>query len=200
MSPIFVGISGGTGAGKSTLCYKLVDKYPDKIAVVHLDDYHKKRDQVPLLHSMTNWDHPEAINFELLLADLEKLMHGESIVVQSKDRRFNPKYNGKEFGRLPLEVKPKPIILIEGYLVLWHPKLRAHLDRSIYLDLEHKTRISRRDPTRLTGKGDYLEKVALPMHEQFVEPSKRYATTVIDVGHLSALEVLRQVETILNLK
>jgi uridine kinase len=193
VAPIFIGIAGGTGAGKSTVCYGLVDKYPEKMTIVHLDDYHKKKETIPHLHGMPNWDHPDAIDFQKLLNDLSSLKKGEKIIVQTKNERFNPR--AKEIGRIPMEILPKPIILVEGYLALYHPDVRAFFSHTIFLDVPYETRIARRtkfmDPL-------YQEKILVPMHKQYVEPTTKYAQSIIDVSVLNKEQVLQELEKIIN--
>ena len=103
----FIGIAGGTGAGKSTLCTALVDKYPEKIGLVQLDDYFKSSAQVPKLEEHTNWDHPDALYLDKLANDLTELSQGKSVVINTKNERFNPDYK-KTDKRIPVEFQPKP--------------------------------------------------------------------------------------------
>jgi uridine kinase len=197
MTPYFIGLAGGTGTGKTTIAFALQDKYPSHISVVHLDDYHKKRLEAPLLYNMTNWDHPKAVDFEKLIYDLQELKQGRAITVMTKDERFNPKYNGKEFGQLPMEIIPKPIIIVEGYLVLWHPEVRAFFSFSVYLNLSFRLMMRRRSKAK-ENKKDYLEKVVRPMHGKYVEGTKQYADCVIEMGNLSQDQAVEKVEMALK--
>lgn len=195
ISPIFIGIAGGSGAGKSTVCYSLVDRHPSKFSIVHLDDYHKKKATIPLLHGLPNWDHPDAIDFHQLIMDLSALKHGEKIIVQTKNERFNP--NAKEIGRIPMEILPREIILVEGYLALWNPIVRSFFSASIFLDLPSNIRMKRRtkfiDPF-------YQEKILFSMHELYVEPTKEKADIVISVDDFSSGAISNKLEVIIQEK
>ncbi len=194
MKPIFIGIAGGTGAGKSTLCTALVDKYPDKIGLIQLDDYFKPSAQVPKLEGHTNWDHPDALFIDKLASDLAELSQGKSAVINTKDERLNPDYK-KTDKRIPIEFQPKPIMLIEGYLVLFSEQVRKFLTTSIWLDVDNKTRWERRVHFKYP---EYEEKVLLPMHRKFAEPTKRYAAHIIDVSNLSKKQVLEKADEIIS--
>lgn len=178
-----IAIAGGSGSGKSTLAYGLKDKYPDLIEVVHFDDYQKQRGEVPVHHDLDNWDHPEAIDFLKLLRDLKSLKEGKEVTIMTKSEKYNPKY--REVGRIPLLLKPREIIILEGYMSLVNEKIRAMLDYSIFLDLHDEERIKRR--TKLNQQ-NYVEKVLLPMHKEHVEPTKKFADIVIDVTQHSISE------------
>ncbi len=193
MKPFLVGIAGGTGSGKSTACYALEEKYPGKISVLHFDDYHKNTNNIPVNFGLKNWDHPKAINFSKLRADLNKLKSLKSVVIQTKDRRINPEYKYK--GRVPIKIIPKEIILVEGFLCLFDSKVRKLFDLRVFLDLNHETRIKRRNKFK---DAIYLNKILIPMHNKYVEPTKRYADIIIDVGKLSQNQVLKRLEKILR--
>lgn len=194
MKPVFVGISGGTGAGKSTVCTALQDKYPNKIGLIQLDDYFKPSAEVPKFEGMGNWDNPESLYLEKLASDLVELSHGYSVVINTKNERLNPEYKNTE-KRIPVEFQPKPIMLVEGYLVLYDERIRKILSTSIWLDAEHKTRYERRVHFKYP---EYEEKVLKPMYEQFAEPTKKYAKHVIDVSNLTEEQVFAKVENIIR--
>lgn len=194
MKPIFIGIAGGTGAGKSTLCTALMDKYPDKIGLIQLDDYFKPSAQVPKFEEHTNWDHPDALFLDKLSNDLTELSQGKSVIINTKNERLNPDYK-KTNKRIPVEFQPKPIMLVEGYLVLFDERIRKFLTTSIWLDVDHDTRWSRRVHFKYP---EYEEKVLLPMHKKYAEPTKQYAAQVIDVSNLSKEEVLGKADNIVK--
>ena len=192
MQPIFIGIAGGTGAGKSTLCAALVDKYPDKIGLIQLDDYFKPRAIAPEAEGFTNWDHPDALYFEKLANDLAELSRWKPVIINTKNERLNPDYK-KTDKRIPVEFQPKQVMLVEGYLILSDERIRKFLSTSIWLDVDHETRWARRVHFK---DSLYEEKVLRPMHKQFAEPTKRYAANVIDVSGLSKEQVLEKAENI----
>lgn len=185
-----IGIAGGSGSGKSTISYALMDSDPDRFEVINIDDYHRHRDEssLPMLHGMINWDHPDIMQWDKLISDIRQLKSGRSVIINTKDRRHNPDYatHRKAIRRI---LQPKPVIIVEGYLALYSPGVRKLLARSYFLDLDHVTRMDRRDKGRLVGKDNYNEKVLVPMHEKYVEPTKAYADEVIDVSNMSIEEV-----------
>lgn len=194
MKPIFIGIAGGTGAGKSTLCTALIDKYPDRIGLIQLDDYFKPSVQVPKFEGHTNWDHPEALFLDKLANDLAELSQEKSVVINTKNERLNPDYKTTD-KRILVDFKPKPIMLVEGHLVLYDERIRKFFTASIWFDVEHKTRWARRVHFK---HPEYEEKVLLPMHKKFVEPSKQYAAYIIDVSDLPKEQVLEKSEKIIS--
>lgn len=174
-----VGIAGGSGAGKSTLAYGLQNRFPESIEVVHFDDYQKKRAQVPVYEGMTNWDHPDAIDFDKLRADVILLREGKNVEIMTKSARHNPDYETSKSGRIPHVMVARPLIIVEGYMALVNPGIRALYDFSLFLDLSSEERLKRRTKV----KDDfYLERILLPMHEIHVEPTKSLAHLVIEVG------------------
>ncbi len=201
-----ISIAGGSGTGKSTLVYTLLDRFPEKFSVVHLDDYFQKRALVPVVENMTNWDHPEAIRWDDLIRDLTTLRSGKSIEVMTKSERLNPEY--REKGKKRITVLPNPIIFVEGFLALWHPDVRSFFATSVYLATnDEKTRLSRRAANRQQfrakpekGYDDnaYVEKVLLPMHEKFLYPTKQFADHVLDVTDMTSEQVADSVQTFLS--
>jgi uridine kinase len=182
----FVAIAGGSGSGKSTLSYSLIDQFPAVFGMLQLDDYTKPKDQIPVLHGMLNYDDPEALTPEKFLRDMMTLKRGKSVKVMTKSEKFNPDYYEK--GKIEIEVKPKGIMLVEGYMTLCFPMLRNFYDYSFYLDLDSQTRERR----RVTGKyfdEKYNKLVLRPMHEKHVEPTKKLADIVIDVSNAHAKRV-----------
>lgn len=194
MKPIFIGIAGGTGAGKSTLCTAFQDKYLDKIGLIQLDDYFKLSFKVPKFEGHTNWDHPDALYLNKLAKDLAELWQGKSVTINTKNERLNPDYR-KTDKRILAEFRPKPIMFVEGYLVLYDERIRKFFKTSIWLDIDHKKRWKRRIHFKYP---EYEEKVLLPMYKQFVEPTKQYASHIIDVSDLSKEQVLEKAESIIK--
>lgn len=196
MKTIFIGIVGGSGSGKSTLGYALKNKYPNQIELIHLDDYFKPLADRPKVGDLINSDHPESLSFDKLAEDLVKLSNGETIVVNTKHEYLNPEYQNTKI-KIPVKFYPKPIILIDGFLLLHDEKMRKMLDTSIFLDVEHEKRWARRVHLANQNK-EYEEKVIIPMHNQFIEPTKKYADHIIDVSDLSQEEVFEKVDKIIN--
>jgi uridine kinase len=192
--PIFIGIAGGTGAGKSTLCTLLQEKYPEQIGLIQLDDYFKPIGEQPKIGDILNFEHPDSLYFDKFFSDLKKLSKNNSVIINTKNEKLNPDYKNTN-KRIPVEFKPKPIMLVEGYLILWNERVRNLLDISIWLDVDHEKRWKR----RVHFKNDeYEQKVLIPMQRQFVEPTKQYVKHIIDVNNLLKEEVLEKVEKIIN--
>jgi len=194
IKPIFIGIAGGSGAGKSTLCTALFDKYPDDIGMVQLDDYLKPAKDVPIYAGRENWDHPDSLYLYKLANDLRQLGRGEPAIINTKNDRLNPEYRQTE-RRKPVQFKPKKVMLVEGYLVLYDKRIRDMLTTSIWLDVDHETRWQRRVHFK---DSEYEQKVILPMYKEFAEPTKQYAEHMIDVTGLPREKVFEKVESILD--
>ncbi|MGZ6005403.1 MAG: uridine kinase family protein [Candidatus Saccharimonadales bacterium] len=190
-----IGIAGGSGAGKSTICYKLVDSNPKLYEVLNFDDYQKvgETEGLPRLHGFINWDHPDIIRWDELIQDIETLKSGRAVTIQTWAHRSNPDYADTR-QMISRTIKPKPILLVEGYLALYDPKLRALYDKTIYLDIDEKTRNQRRDKAIFTGGSDYQEKVLKPMFNQYVLPTRDLADLVIDVSNLNLDEVMGEID------
>lgn len=194
-----IGIAGGSGSGKSTLAVALCRKHPDRFALLHLDDYFRRRSEVPLLSGVTNWEHPLAIRFDRLRDDVEALRSGASVRVVTKSELYHPAYDHGLRNVIEHDVEPKPDILVEGYLALHDDALRELMDLAIYLDIPAEASIRRRSSNKLVPDEYYVREVLLPMHERYVAPTKRYADLVIDVSRISAEEVMARAEERLGL-
>lgn len=194
--PIFIGIVGGTGAGKSTLCTLLEEKYQEQIGLIQLDDYFKPIEEQPKIGDILNFEHPDSLYLDKFVSDLIELSKGNSVMVNTKNEKHNPDYKNTKV-RIPFKINPKPIMLVEGYLILWDERVRELLSTSIWLEVDHKTRWER----RVHFKNDeYEQKVLIPMHQKFVESTKQYAEHVIDVSDLSKEQVLEKTEEIIYQK
>jgi len=190
----FIGIAGGSGAGKSTLCTALQEKYPNEIGLIQLDDYFKPWDDIPKHKGHTNCEHPDALYLDKFVSDLKELSKGNSVIVNTKNEKLNPDYKNTKI-RIQAEIKHKPIMLIEGYLILWDDRVRKLLETSVWLEVDHTKRWERRVHFK---NPEYEKKVLIPMHNQFVGPTKKYGEHIIDVSDLSKEQVLEEVEKIIN--
>jgi len=164
MNHFIVGIAGGSGCGKSTLSYRLKDRYPTLIEVVHFDDYQKEEVDVPFFKGMRNWDHPDAIDFKKLHTDLISLIDDKDVEVMTKSSILNPAY--EKAGRIQHILKPKKIIIVEGYLALYN---------------KIKESMRRRDKVTYNDESEYNDKILIPMHSKYVAPAKQIADLSIDV-------------------
>jgi len=183
--PLVFGIAGGTGSGKTTIAdYILKTVGPEKIVFLPHDAYY--RDQTGLTQeerARVNFDHPSSLETELLIEHVTKLRNGESIQLPSYDFKTHTRTQETT------TIKPQPIIVIEGILIFVEPELRDLFDLKIYVDTDADIRFIRRLKRDIEERGrttesvinQYLETVR-PMHLEFVEPSKRYASVIIPEG------------------
>ncbi|GAB6877651.1 hypothetical protein JCM13210_23790 [Thermaerobacter litoralis] len=191
MAPVVIGIAGGTGSGKSTLVRRIVEHLPGRVAVLPQDAYYLDRRDLPFEErARLNYDHPLAFDTPLLIRHLQALRQGRPI------RR--PVYDFTQHlrDRRTVRVEPRDVIVVEGILVLADEALRPLLDIKIFVDTDADVRILRRLVRDIEKRGRTLESVisqyletVKPMHEQFVEPSKRYADLIIPEGGFNRVAV-----------
>lgn len=180
-----IGIAGGTGSGKTTVVKKIVEALPPHyVAVVPLDSYYNDTTEMTEeeRHAI-NFDHPDAFDWKLLIKQVNELRKGNAIE--------QPTYSYIKCNRLPetIHVEPKPVIIIEGIMTLLNKKLREMMDLRIFVDADSDERLIRNIQRDIVERGRdvkmvvdrYLE-VLKPMHEQFIEPTKRYADVIIPQG------------------
>lgn len=165
-------IAGGSGSGKTTLAHGLIARHPDW-TLVHLDDYQKPREEVPRFLGHRNWDDPRAVAFDRLLDDLRALRRGEAVTVMARSQTEQD-----EFGS-PKTVAHGPILVLEGYLALWHPEIREMADFSVFLDASMEARHVRR---RWKKTEAYVREVLEPMHQLHIQPTSAYANLVVHAG------------------
>lgn len=183
--PILIGITGGTGSGKSTVAMEIFSSLPEKnIVIIEQDSYYKDQSHLSFEERVkTNYDHPFAFDNDLLIEHLKTLMDGEPI--------NKPIYNFEEHTRRKetITVYPKDIIILEGILILDDIRIRELLDIKIFVDTDSDVRIIRRITRDIKERGRTLDSVieqymttVRPAHMQFIEPSKRYADIIIPEG------------------
>jgi uridine kinase len=203
-SSLVFGIAGGTGSGKTTIAdYILKTVGPEKIAFLPHDAYYRDQSgRTPEERAQVNFDHPSSLETELLIEHITKLQNQETIQL--------PSYNFKTHTRTQdtTTIKPQPIILIEGILIFVEPELRELFDLKIYVDTDADIRFIRRLKRDIDERGrttesvinQYLETVR-PMHLEFVEPSKRYASVIIPEGgynHVALELIVARIESMLK--
>ena len=184
-SSLVIGIAGGTGSGKTTIAnYILETVGPEKIAFLPHDAYYRDLGSLSQEErAQVNFDHPSSLETELLIEHIKTLRDGEAIQLPSYDFKTHTRTNAT------IEIPPQPIILIEGILIFAEPDLRRLFDLKIYVDTDADIRFIRRLNRDIEERGrttqsvinQYLETVR-PMHLEFVEPSKRYASVIIPEG------------------
>lgn len=185
MKNTVIGIAGGTGSGKTTVVKKIVGSFPeDNVIMLPQDAYYKDQGHLPLSErKLINYDHPFAFDNELLIDHIKKLSSGQAVDL--------PVYSYITYTRQKdsIHIEPGEIIIVEGILVLDDPALRNLLDIKIFVDADADERFIRRLKRDIMERGRSVESVidqymniVRPMHNQFVEPSKRYADVIVPEG------------------
>lgn len=202
-TPVIIGIAGGTGSGKTTVARAIYDRVgSDRIEWISHDSYYRNFDALPPEErAKINFDHPDSLESELLARHLDVLAKGSSVDV--------PLYDFTTHSRKPetTRVEPRKVIIVEGILVLAEPDLRKRIDIKLFVDTPSDIRFVRRLVRDIQSRGRSLESVVAqymttvrPMHEEFVEPSKRFADLIIPEGgeNLVAIDaIISRVEHLL---
>ncbi len=193
---IVIGIAGGTGSGKSTMIKKIKEEFNDEITMLSHDFYYKRHDELTLEErNKLNYDHPDSMETSLMIEHIRDLVAGKTI------RR--PVYDFTIHNRVDetVEVKPSKVIIVEGILIFENKELRDLFDIKVFVDTDADVRILRRILRDVNERGRTLESVVTQylttvklMHEEFVEPSKKYADIIIPEGgfNIVALEMLNE--------
>ncbi len=199
-----IGIAGGTGSGKTTVVRKIAEALPPHhVVVVPLDSYYNDTSHMTEeeRHAI-NFDHPDAFDWKLLIKQVNELRNGQAVE--------QPTYSYLKCNRLKetLHVEPKPVIIIEGIMTLLNKKLRDMMDLKIFVDTDSDERLIRNIQRDVLERGRtvdmvisrYLD-VLKPMHEQFIEPTKKYADLIIPQGgenHKGISILCKYIESLVN--
>ena len=184
MKPIIIGIAGGTGSGKSTFTNRLHDAFGEQVAVLYHDNYYRCNDDISFEErKKLNYDHPDAFETELSVKHLARLKENQAIECPTYDYSLHNRARGT------VRIEPKPVILLEGILVLFDERIRDLLDIKIFVDADADERILRRilRDTKERGRdvdgivSQYLTTVK-PMHNLYVEPTKVFADIITNSG------------------
>jgi uridine kinase len=184
-APVVIGIAGGTGSGKTTVAQAIYDRVgSDRIEWISHDSYYRNFDALSAEDkAKINFDHPDSLETELLVRHLDVLAKGSSVEV--------PLYDFAAYARKSetLHVQPHKVLIVDGILILAEPELRKRIDIKLFVDTPADIRFVRRLTRDIESRGRSLQSVVSqylatvrPMHEEFVEPSKRYADLIIPEG------------------
>lgn len=182
---LIIGIAGGTGSGKTTVVRKIIESLPaGEVVLLPQDSYYKDSSHVPVEERQNiNFDHPDAFDWVLLSEQVAALRRGESIE--------QPTYSYLTCTRQPetIHIEPREVVIIEGILALCDPTLREMMDLKVFVDTDSDERLIRVIQRDMLERGRTAEavmeryiRVLKPMHQQFIEPSKRYADLIVPEG------------------
>ena len=200
-----IGIAGGTASGKTTIVNKLKAFFENDVELISHDCYYKAHDDMPFeKREKLNYDHPSSFDTEMLIDHIKRLKNGETI--------YRPVYDFSIHNRVAetVKVEPKKVILVEGILIFENKELRDLMDIKIFVDTDADERLMRRIVRDMKFRGRTVESVlkqykdtVKPMHEEFVEPSKRYADIIVPRGgqNKAAMDILKgHLNIVLNRK
>lgn len=189
--PLIIGVTGGTGSGKTTVAKKIKEHFGDDVIYIAHDSYYRDQTKLTLEErKKTNYDHPNALETTLLIRHLKQLIKGHHIMMPVYD--FTVSNRMKE----TVKIDPKPVIIVEGILVFESPKLRDLFDIKIYVDTDADVRLGRRIKRDIEERGRTLEHslnqyltISRPMHSAFIEPTKKYADIILPHGGENTLGI-----------
>ena len=202
MNTTIIGVAGGTASGKSTLVKKLQEAFEGESVITLCHDYYYKAHDDLSFEERTklNYDHPGAFDTDMMIEDIIKLKKGRSV--------FRPVYSFVNHNRTDKTVKAEPaqVIIIDGILILENRTLRELMDVKVYVDTDPDVRLGRRLLRDVQERGRSIESVLTqyfctvkPMHDEFVEPSKRYADIIIPEGGFNSVAVSMLIHNINSL-
>ena len=195
---IVIGIAGGTGSGKSTLTEKLIERFRDNVSVIHHDSYYKAHHNMPYEERCKlNYDHPNSFDTDLLIQAVKDLKDGKEVVCPVYDFTIHDRAEETEI------IHPARVIIVEGILIFESRELCSLMDIKIFVDADADVRILRRITRDVQDRGRSLESIidqylhtVKPMHEQFVEPSKKNADIIMPQGGLNKVALEMVVERV----
>ena len=191
---LVIGIAGGTGSGKTTLMKNLIAAFENDVTILSHDNYYKRHDDLTYEERCKlNYDEPAALETNLMAVHLDQLRHGEAIDCPVYDFTQHNRSNET------IRIEPKKVIIVEGILIFENKPLRDLMDIRIFVDTDSDVRLCRRIKRDVNKRGRSLESVlkqyqdtVKPMHEMYVEPSKKYANIIVPEGgkNLVALDMI----------
>jgi len=204
--PVIIGVAGGSGSGKTTVANEIYNQFPaQSILMLEQDAYYKDQAHLPMEERLkTNYDHPLAFDNNLILDHLKKLLDRQSVEKPVYD------YPNHTRSKEVIKVHPRDVIILEGILILEDARLRKLMDIKLFVDTDSDLRIIRRLLRDINERGrtidsvvDQYINVVRPMHNQFIEPTKRYADIIIPEGgqnHVAIDLMVTKIQTILEQK
>lgn len=204
--PVVIGVAGGSGSGKTSVTKAIYEQFKGhSILMIEQDYYYKDQSHLPLEERLkTNYDHPLAFDNDLLLEHIESLLRHEPVEKPTYDYTLHTRSSET------IPVDPKDVIILEGILILEDERLRNLMDMKLYVDTDADLRIIRRMLRDIKERGRTIESVieqyisvVRPMHNQFIEPTKRYADIIIPEGgqnHVAIDLMVTKIQTILEQK
>ena len=198
MKSLVIGICGGSGSGKTTVANRLMEAFPDEAVLLSMDFYYRRNDHLTFEERCKiNYDHPDSLETELMIEHLKALKEGKTVTV--------PQYDFTVHNRSDkvLVLEPRPIIIVEGILLFTDNTLVNLMDIRVYVDTDADVRILRRARRDIDERGRTLESVmnqylatVKPMHEQFVEPTKKKAQIIVPGGGRNNVAVEMLISTV----
>ena len=184
MDVLTIGIAGGTGSGKTTITRRIIREFSGDVAVLHHDSYYKAHDELPYEErARLNYDHPNAFDTDLMLSHIRALKRGERVQCPVYD------FTAHNRSDRTVMIRPARVLVVEGILIFAEPELCREMNVKLFVDTDADVRILRRIVRDVRDRGRSLDSVVKqylntvkPMHEQFVEPSKRNADLIIPEG------------------
>jgi len=181
---IVIGIAGGTGSGKTTITQTLKEHFGSDVSVIYHDNYYKAHHDLSYdERKKLNYDHPNSFDTDLMVSDLNKLKNGEAIECPVYDYTIHDRSN------TTMTIRPSRVIIVEGILIFYDERVRDLCDIKIFVDTDADVRILRRIKRDVNERGRSLDSVidqyldtVKPMHEAFVEPTKKFADIIIPEG------------------
>jgi len=204
--PVVIGVAGGSGSGKTSVTKAIYDSFKSQsILMIEQDYYYKDQSHLPMEERLkTNYDHPLAFDNDLLIQHIQKLLRHEAIEKPVYDYAVHTRSSEV------IHVEPKDVIILEGILILEDERLRDLMDIKLYVDTDADLRIIRRLLRDIKERGRSMDSVieqyvnvVRPMHNQFIEPTKRYADVIIPEGghnHVAIDLMVTKIQTILEQK
>ncbi|SFU61179.1 uridine kinase [Butyrivibrio sp. M55] len=191
-----VGIAGGTASGKTTIVRKIKENFGDDIVVINHDSYYKAHNDLSYEdRSKLNYDHPDSFDTQMMIEDVKKLKNNEEVDIPVYDFSVHNRADAT------VHIVPKNVIILEGILVLENKELRDLMDIKVFVDTDADERLMRRIRRDMVERARSIESIlnqyadtVKPMHEQFIEPSKKYADIIIPRGgeNLTGINILQQ--------